>query len=334
MRALTEFQTAETDVEAPAAGPIWAKAKSLSFDGTATAEDALIAAVDNAIDHMAANESCVLGRFHPEGVHQMRVAVRRLRSRLSIYSDLIPEEQRRRANKELKWLIRRLGSARDWDVFVDEVLGPVEQGAGDAPGIARLSEAARKAQDRAYAMASKALTARRYEALKHDLRHWSKSRAWRDAGYPGVGWAVLLAPVRELASTVLTQRDGEVRSAGEHLATMTAEERHELRIKIKALRYAVEFFAVLYSDNAVKPYLARMKELQDHLGQMNDLVVAGTLMASLMAAADRRHRPEMATAAGIITGWHRRGVAANGGIDEAWERFASCEPFWTYDTGH
>lgn len=329
MRALTEFQTDETKHDAPAPGPIWAKAASLAFADDVTAEGALSAAIANGLDHLAANESCVLGRFHPEGVHQMRVAVRRLRSRLAIYTDLVPDEQRRHANRELRWVIRQLGPARDWDVFLDEVLGPVIRSAADMePSLTMLKAAATEQQDKAYERAAKAIRSKRYATIKAWLADWSLRRPWRDDGYPNDGWAVLVSPARDLAEVILQERHHEVIAHGQGMDEMTAEERHDLRINIKALRYAVEFFDRLYSNNAVRPYLGCLKELQDGLGQMNDLIVARELMAALVTQAKRPKRLDMSTAAGVVSGWHARGNGTEAGVAEPWKRFMNCDPFW------
>ncbi len=113
------------DLERPAAGkaaaeksPLrWRKAKTPAIAPLATAEDALTRIVVAGAEHLRANEACVLARAHDEGIHQMRVAARRLRSALTLYRAFIPDEQYRYLNGELKWLIRELGGARDWDVF-------------------------------------------------------------------------------------------------------------------------------------------------------------------------------------------------------------------------
>ncbi len=329
MRILTEFQKDTPDHDGAVAGPVWAKAPPLGFSAGASAEDALCAAIANGLDHLGANESCVLGRFHVEGVHQMRVAVRRLRSRVAIYSGVIPEDHHRHADRELKWLIRRLGPARDWDVFLDEVLGPVITGAGDVETFLTALHAAGVAkQERAYTRAGKAIRSTRYAALKRWLDDWSLNRRWRDGRYPDEAWAVLLSPAADLAHSVLQARHDEVVSRGERLSEMSAEERHALRIRIKALRYAAEFFEELYAADAVRPYLACLKALQDSLGQMNDLVVARGLMNNLVDSAAKPRRPDLALAAGVVLGWHERGLGSNAGVAEPWQRFLDCPPFW------
>ena len=106
-------------------GATWNKGKAPVLVPATTAEEALTEIVLGCVDHLRGNEACVLTRAHEEGVHQIRVASRRLRSCLSLFRNLIPNEQRKYLNRELRWLIGEFGPARDWDVFVGEVLDPV-----------------------------------------------------------------------------------------------------------------------------------------------------------------------------------------------------------------
>ncbi|MFZ1575815.1 MAG: CHAD domain-containing protein, partial [Chromatiaceae bacterium] len=57
-----------------------------------------------------------------EGVHQMRVAIRRLRSALSLFRAAIPKEASKPWSDEMRWIVGELGLARDLDVFIDEGL--------------------------------------------------------------------------------------------------------------------------------------------------------------------------------------------------------------------
>ncbi len=157
----------------------WKKARLPVFTSETTAAEALAEIVLSGIIHLRGNEACVLARAHEEGVHQMRVATRRLRSCLIIYEDLLPAEERRYLVKELKWLIGELGPARDWDVFLAEILGPVVK---DLPGEATLGllrDAAEDQRERAYKRAQAAIRSERYVGLALLLSAWAKSEAKR-----------------------------------------------------------------------------------------------------------------------------------------------------------
>src|SRR5512134_2231907 len=159
--------------------PHWSKSRPLILRPDSSAEDAIVEAVSNGIAHLTNNEACVLARSHPEGVHQMRVAVRRLRSRITLYNGLLPENQTRKLTGELKWLIGSLGPARDWDVFVIETMAPALKLLPDDRDLALLRRHAVARQDRGYKIAQGALGSGRYARLKTRLAAWAETRAWR-----------------------------------------------------------------------------------------------------------------------------------------------------------
>ncbi len=309
--------------------PSWHKSDPLVLSPENSAEDGVGEAVRNGITHLTKNEACVLARSHEEGVHQMRVAVRRLRSRISLYNGLLPGSQTNRLTGELKWLIGALGPARDWDVFVSETMAPAMAVMPEDPDLALLRQRAMQRRDRGYRTAQAAIRSRRYARLKARLEAWAAKRAWRQAGDGVAPDSRLDAPIREFAARVLEARHRKVIRRGARLRQMDAEERHRLRIQIKKLRYAVEFLESLYSDNAVQPYLAALKLLQDSLGAMNDLSVARTLTADLIGGtrgADKRLR--LAYAAGLVAGCAAHGQEQVTQLPAAWTQFASRETFW------
>jgi CHAD domain-containing protein len=309
--------------------PSWRKSDPLVLPADSLAEDAIVEAVSNGLAHLTNNEACVLARSHPEGVHQMRVAVRRLRSRLTLYNGLLPENQTQKLTGELKWLIDALGPARDWDVFVSETMAPALALMPDERDLALLHQRALQRQDRGYRIAQAAIRSRRYARLKSRLNTWTAKRAWRQAINAPAGNGALDVPARVFAARVLEARHGKVLQHGEHIHAMDAKERHRLRIQIKKLRYAVEFFGSLFSDNALKPYLAALRRLQDSLGSMNDLFVARTLTEELCSTTPGvRKRLRLAYASGLIVGCAAHQHKESTKLPAAWTHFASREAFW------
>jgi CHAD domain-containing protein len=99
--------------------------------------------------------------------------------------------------------------------------------------------------------------------------------------------------------------------------------RHELRIAIKKLRYAAEFFASLYPGKSSAPYLAAMAELQQALGTLNDIATAQVLVAE-------RFAPVLDPAAdALLAGWRSGlGSAVLRDADRAWKHFGTVDGFW------
>ncbi len=326
MRAMTDLDGVKPELESPQ--PRWRKAKTPKLTPSATAEEALTGIVVSGVQHLRANEACVLARAHEEGIHQMRVAARRLRSALTLYRDHLPEEQFRYLNGELKWLIRELGGARDWDVFVDGVLRPVEGDLTGEPTIPVLAHAVEKMRDEAYDRASAAIKSQRYAGLILLLKAWAEGKRWHD-GASKEQAAAMGTPAVDLARQLLDQGYEETLDLAGNFAALTAEERHSVRIRIKKLRYATEFFGALFPRRQVAPYLAAMKTLQDQLGLNNDVEVARSLLKKAPKRARGRERRDIAYAAGLVIGWHSHvSDHREQGALKAWDRFVGRHPFW------
>jgi inorganic triphosphatase YgiF len=92
--------------------------------------------------HIAGNEAAVR-RSDSEGVHQMRVGLRRLRAAISLFSNLLGDQETEGVKAELKWLTGELAPARDLDVYVRNEIEPLP---GATPGPDKATAAAGTAQ--------------------------------------------------------------------------------------------------------------------------------------------------------------------------------------------
>ena len=306
----------------------WRKAKLPALPSSTTAEAALTEIVLGCVEHLRGNEACVLAREHEEGIHQMRVATRRLRSCLALYDKFIPAEQLDYINGELKWLIGELGPARDWDVFVAGVFAPVAKQIEDEDRLTALRHQIERQRDEAYARAQAAVGSQRYLGLALLLNSWAEGRGWRDSG-SGENPAGLQAKASDIAHELLHQIHEQLLATGADFEHLDPEQRHKVRIQLKKLRYATEFFSSLYPKQRVTPYLAAMKTLQDDLGTSNDVDVARKLLKRVLKQAGGKERTRLSYAAGLVVGWHSH--VGNGREQElirAWHRFAARTPYW------
>ncbi len=285
--------------------------------------------VVSGVQHLRANEACVLARAHEEGIHQMRVAARRLRSALTLYRDHLPEEQFRYLNGELKWLIRELGSARDWDVFVDGVLRPVEGDLTEEPTIPVLAHTVEKLRDEAYDRASAAIKSQRYAGLILLLKAWAEGKRWHD-GASKEQAAAMRTPgggPRPPAS-----RPGLRGDAGPSPAPSPSSPSRSGTRSASASRSCAtppSSSARSFARRQVVPYLAAMKALQDQLGLNNDVEVARGLLKKAPKRARGKERRDIAYAAGLVIGWHSHvSDHREQGALRAWDRFVGRHPFW------
>jgi triphosphatase len=331
---LTSNQASE-DAGAPENQPKagWRKAELPELTPSTTAEVALTEIILGCVEHMRGNEACVLNRGHEEGIHQMRVATRRLRSCLALYGKFIPGEQLDYITGELKWLIGELGPARDWDVFVAEGFGPVAKQLEEDDRLAELGAQIEHLRDEAYVRAQAAVGSQRYIGLVLLLKSWAEGRGWRDPASGGKISAEIQANASDIAHELLHERYEQLLSVGADFEQLDAEHRHKVRIQLKKLRYATEFFSSLYPKPKVAPYLADMKALQDDLGTSNDVEVARKLLKRVLKQVRGKQRSRISYAAGLVVGWHSHvGDDREQDLIEAWRRFAARPPYWETGT--
>jgi inorganic triphosphatase YgiF len=250
------------------------------------------------------NEPAVLAD-NAEGLHQMRVALRRLRAVLNTFKRMLPGEQYRWVVEELRWLARALGPARNWDVFAGSILAPVTSGLLGAEDRDALGRAAECQRLRAHREAEAAIRSARYTTALMKLLRWFAACDWRDQPVSKHS-ALLMTPIATVAPGLIARRYKAVRNAIRDFAALDMEQRHQARIAIKKLRYTIDLLESLFPRDPVTAFLRLLKPLQDRLGEANDVRVASDLMAELRVADGS---PALDRAAGIVLGWHDRGLA-------------------------
>jgi CHAD domain-containing protein len=240
---------------------------------------AFAAIARSCLTQLTANAAGALAGDDPEYVHQMRVALRRLRSALRMFAPHLAGDFFEQARPELQWLAALLGGVRDWDVLADQTL-PRIFGA-HPPRLAGTLERSLRgwiAERRAAACAAirKALAGRRYKSLP---RRWERALAALEASHDQRG------RLPGFAARVLARADKPIHLSHGALVKMSVARRHRYRIAAKRLRYAVDFFAPLFPGKRAKRYAATLADLQDHLGLINDNAVALSLIATLPVTA-------------------------------------------------
>ena len=308
--------------------PAWRKAGPVRLE-PGSVEDALQAILGACVRHWLDNEAATRVARDPEGLHQIRVALRRLRSALALFKSAITPDARGRWSAELRWLLGPLGPARDLDVFATETLIPVREMRPDDPGLATLAELVADARWKAHEDVRATLASERYGDLALGLACWVACRGWRQ----GADIDVLLAqrqPVHAFAVAMLSKRHRQVRKRGRHFAELDPFARHELRILLKKLRYSTEFFASLFPGREVDRYRAAAARMQDVLGHLNDVTVAQHVVDTLLDGTEPGPRQRAAAlGAGQVLGWYaRHGQDLEPRAVEAWQAFREVVPFW------
>jgi inorganic triphosphatase YgiF len=266
-----------------------------------TVEQAFRAIGHECLRHFAANRAAVC-QGDLEGVHQMRVGLRRMRAAISLFSDAVNDSRLARIKAELKWLTKELAPARDLDVFLAEMPRLPRRLAISGDEGFRDELAGRR--ERAHERAEQAASSDRFRTLLLDVAQWLEGGPWtRAGGAPGKRRA---QAIEDFTVDELSRRRKKIKKRARKLKALDPGQRHKLRIASKKLRYGVEFCAALFdgkrSRKRRKAFLGALKDLQSALGGLNDVAAREQLAA---AVAAKRHangaKPQRAFAAGWIT---------------------------------
>lgn len=241
-----------------------------------TAAGAFQAIARNTLVQIAANGVVLREADSVEAVHQLRVAVRRLRSTISTFKNLVDDDRTDDIAAELKWLAGACDDARDFDVFA------ADAAALDDPALdlAPLLTAIEAARARGHAKACAAVASGRFRELVLEATAWVETGSWLTQGGKASAKRRDM-PAERFAAKALERRRKALLKRGADLQAQDDAGRHEARIAAKKLRYAAEAFAALFDAAAAKAFIKRLKRLQDQLGLMNDAAVAAALVERL-----------------------------------------------------
>ncbi|MXN73785.1 CHAD domain-containing protein [Burkholderia sp. 4701] len=251
---------------APAA-PV--KAQLVDLSGVRTQRAALFALSGDIAAQWLGNESGVLERDDPEFIHQMRVALRRLRTLMRFFPRYANGGWNDRFDADLRWLASLLGTVRDWDVFSTESLPALIAADGDGDGSewAGTLDAARAQCAAARVELRQGLHSARYARLTIGWLEWLA--------------AFVLPPAADDTAPSLKRHvTKRVRRLFGHLygapslTSLDTDARHQVRIDAKRLRYALEFFASLASRRTRTETVKTLARVQTVLGEANDTIVA------------------------------------------------------------
>lgn len=244
------------------------------------------------LDHLQQNYHGAVHADDVEYIHQMRVALRRLRAALRLFRAVLPPSFEEQLLPSMRRPMAALGAARDLDVLVAEIVAPVISALPDESRLSAL--AARVAQRRhsARQQAISLLRDREYGRLLLLLMRRLNELPDSESEAGGTALAAFVT------MRLKRQRRDVVRRA--ESARKDAPIRlHATRIAAKRMRYALEFLAPLLAPRRTARLIGHMTQLQDKLGQLNDLANAGALLMD--CAGDDAGLRE---AVSLIGGWH------------------------------
>jgi inorganic triphosphatase YgiF len=305
--------------------PALARAGAPDFGPDAALDEAIGALLRNGLTQFLGNWPAMQGAEVGEAVHQIRVSLRRLRSALGLLRPTFASAELESLRAQAKAIADRFGDARDWDVFADMVEAGPKAALPELPGFAALIERATVETADGRARALQTLAGPETARFVLSLQAFIVARGWRNA-VADDEVERLAAPAVVFASQALDALYRRVRKRGRGFETLAPEPRHRLRIALKQLRYACEFFSPLYAaPGRVRAFARAASELQDILGLANDVAVAEHLIARL----DLKSDPSLGFAAGAVVGWCGRSAHLDARtLHKAWKTFRKAAPFW------
>ena len=267
-------------------------------------------------DDLLKYRAITLASRRPIGIHQTRVALRRLRAAFGTFREAAPGAIGRRELKalsaEAKWLAGECAPARDLHVFLTEV-------AQDAPPV--VLKVGRRLAKSHLERARAALLSARFSMFEAALSAFAE-QAPSDGG----------GRLDDFGRGILDRRADKVDKRAHKLGSLDGKRLHALRIAIKKLRYAATFLqpafaARPFDSRAAKAYIEATVRLQGALGTLNDRAVAGQMMADIAVAARPSEDVRSALrklAKQAASGEKRRRQK----LQQAWKRFRKAGRFW------
>ena len=247
----------------------------------------------------------------PIGIHQTRVALRRLRAAFSLFRGAVDGPQVRALSAEAKWLAGECAPARDLHVFLTETVSDVP------PLVRRVSNRLAAAHlERARA----ALAGARFAAFDRQLSAFA-------AKSPAAATVAPALRLDDFGRGVLETRHRKVVRRAHKLEQLDSERLHRLRIAIKKLRYAATYLGPAFASPAAKAYIEATVRLQGALGALNDRAAAAQVVADLALAARPSEDvtlPLKVLAKQAASGSKRRRRR----LERAWKDFRKVERFW------
>jgi CHAD domain-containing protein len=278
----------------------------------ATIEDVVRRAIAASVERLIRHDPIVRLDTDPEGVHQARVATRRLRSDLRTFRSLLDRDWAQSLRSELGWLAESLGAVRDADVLLARIASRVDRlPEEDKRGAERVLAKLRAARAGAYDELLAVLRTERYLELLDRLVEAANAPLLET----GAGSSAKVV-LRRLVRRPLGKLARQVGALGDR---PTDEELHAVRIRAKRARYAAEAAAPVLGTRA-RAQAAAAAKLQDVLGEQHDAVVAeGWLRAQVRTSRS----VASAFAAGELAGLERAAAArARKRWRKAWKKLS------------
>ena len=309
------------------------RAEPIALESNFTAAEAFQNIGRACIRHFRLNEPLLIARRSAEPLHQARVAIRRLRSALSLFEPVVMDQKYKRLKRRLRDVSHQFGEARNLDVYIAHTTVPGVDKDELPPFALKPAARAQAERERAYKRLINTLQSKRFRQFMQDLVAWIQAGTWRTSD-EAESQTARDQNIEDFAACVLRRRRRKLKQHGRHLEQLSPGERHRTRIEAKKLRYASEFFSELFAGpkhrKRCQAFIAALGDLQARLGDLNDIQNEQEIAAELAShKATLASRSRVGHAAAAQLGdQNKRTAALLISACEAHRRFLDAKPFW------
>lgn len=302
------------------------KARAVSLSASLPVKAAFRLVGQECLRHLAANVSPLRAATDETALHQLRVAIRRLRAAMSLFKDVLQDPESGEVKSKLREAAGLFGEARNLEVFAAEVARLFRENPQE-PGFSDLRARLNARKDEAYRRARDTVSSPGFHCTVIDVAQWLAVGPWTNGG--GLKRVAPEPPIADLAAAEMRRRRKAIIRTARDIGDLDTAALHKLRIQVKNLRYACEFFGGLFRhEKRKKAFLASVIDLQTALGKLNDLTVQRGLVLTLAPSAGL-NGDDTGFAAGFVRGVQMsRGGRLGKAAKKACVRFLAARPFW------
>ena len=299
---------------------------SVSLDPEMSSLTAVKTIYSNLLASMQRNEQGIIDDLDSEFLHDFRVAIRRTRSALTLIKGVLEPEISDRFKAEFRYLGSITGPVRDLDVYLlmeDDYKARLPEHLQE--GLHYFFEDLAKRRSREEKKLIRELNGSRYQTIMDDWQQYLEQQDGQEDRMPSIG---------SMAKKIIKKRFQRVLTDGRAIHGDTAdEELHRLRIQGKKLRYCLEFFSSLYSEQKMKKLIKQLKLLQNNLGLFNDLSVQQEMLNHYLQGlrpGTVKSKKLSAAIGGLLTNLYHEQQRVRTGFEKSFTSFASEENLELY----
>lgn len=229
----------------------------------------------------------------PEGVHQVRVRIRKYRAVLAFFMPIFEAEKYRKQQESLRNLGQQFGEVRQLDVLLEGIVVMENNSVIAISEFGEIRKHLMQKRETAFKKLLDELQTDQFALDLLDILVWKLNNPWMED-----------SPALEMSIKTYTEAGiakwlKKIKKSMKNLDVRQQQEVHQVRIKSKKLRYAIDQLSAILNKKTRKS-MDDFEKIQDDLGYFHDVFANKQLLEQFISASDN---PQLYYQAGIIVGW-------------------------------